>query len=318
MSTFLITGTAGFIGSHLAERLLAQGHVVVGLDNFDAFYDPAVKRANIGRALQNMNFTLVEGDIRDGDLVAQVLRDSRVNTVIHLAARAGVRPSIEEPLLYEDVNVRGTLAVLQAMRETGVSRMLFASSSSVYGNRERVPFAETDSVDHPVSPYAATKKAGELLAYTFSHLYGMNIWCLRFFTVYGPRQRPEMAIAKFLRAARNGSTVTVFGDGSMQRDFTYINDIIDGVTRALDHIDGYEIVNIGGAHAYPLTRLLDLIEEVTGVTLERLHEPVPAGDVKQTVADTRRAKDLFGYEPKWSLKDGIQAQWEWMEKSDEG
>jgi len=313
MSTFLITGAAGFIGSHLAERLLAQGHVVVGLDNFDAFYDPSVKRSNLEHASQNANFTLVEGDIRDGDLVTRTLRDSRVDTVIHLAARAGVRPSIEEPLLYEDVNVRGTLAVLQAMRETGVKRMLFASSSSVYGNRERVPFAETDSVDHPVSPYAATKKAGELLAYTFSHLYGMNIWCLRFFTVYGPRQRPEMAIAKFLRAARNGAAVTVFGDGSMRRDFTYIDDIIDGVTRALDHIDGYEIVNIGGAHSYPLTQLLDVIEDVTGVNLERRHEPVPAGDVKQTVADTRRARDLFGYEPKWSLNDGIRAQWEWME-----
>ena len=312
MSTFLITGAAGFIGSHLAERLLAQGHVVVGLDNFDAFYDPSVKRSNLEHASQNANFTLVEGDIRDGDLVTRTLRDSRVDTVIHLAARAGVRPSIEEPLLYEDVNVRGTLAVLQAMRETGVKRMLFASSSSVYGNRERVPFAETDSVDHPVSPYAATKKAGELLAYTFSHLYGMNIWCLRFFTVYGPRQRPEMAIAKFLRAARNGAAVTVFGDGSMRRDFTYIDDIIDGVTRALDHIDGYEIVNIGGAHSYPLTQLLDVIEDVTGVNLERRHEPVPAGDVKQTVADTRRARDLFGYEPKWSLNDGIRAQWEWM------
>ena len=223
---FLVTGNAGFIGSHLVERLLSAGHRVIGLDNFDDFYDPALKRRNLSSALQDPKFRLVEGDIREEGILEKIFRKEKIEIVAHLAARAGVRPSIQNPLLYFEVNVRGTLNLLEACKKHSVRRFVFASSSSVYGNNAKIPFAEDDPVDNPISPYAATKKAGELICHTYHHLYGMDIACLRYFTVYGPRQRPEMAIHQFTRLIHSGKKVTLFGDGSSRRDYTYVEDAI--------------------------------------------------------------------------------------------
>ena len=231
--TLLVTGAAGFIGSHLCQRLLAQGNTVIGLDNFDPFYDPAVKRANIARCEKDDNFKLAQGDIRDTAFVANILKNHDVEIIVHLAAKAGVRGSIKDPLGYADVNVNGTVVMLEAAKKHGIDKFIFASSSSVYGNNEKVPFCETDNVDFPISPYAATKKAGELICHTYSGLYDMNMTCLRFFTVYGSRQRPDLAIHKFVRLIEAGWPIPVFGDGSMRRDHTYIDDIIDGVLSAM-------------------------------------------------------------------------------------
>ncbi|MHC4527784.1 MAG: NAD-dependent epimerase/dehydratase family protein, partial [Planctomycetota bacterium] len=240
----LVTGAAGFIGSHLTERLLADGWSVVGLDNFDDFYDPQIKRGNIRAALENKAFTLIEADIRDGAVMDEALGQG-IDVVVHLAAKAGVRPSIEQPVLYTDVNVKGTMVVLESAREHGTNKMVFGSSSSVYGNNEKVPFSEDDNVDFPISPYAATKKACELICHTYHHLYGIDITCLRFFTVYGPRQRPDLAIHKFARLIEQGKPIPVYGDGSMMRDFTYIDDIINGTLAAMEKCAGFNIYNLG-------------------------------------------------------------------------
>src|SRR4030042_1448786 len=242
---FLVTGGAGFIGSHLVERLLAEGNRVIGLDNFDNFYDPALKRRNLTRALQNPKLRLVEGDLRDEGILEKVFREEKIEIVAHLSARAGVRPSIQNPLLYADVNIRGTLNLLEACKKHGVRRLVFASSSSVYGNNPKIPFAEDDPVDNPISPYAATKKAGELICYTYHHLYGIDVACLRYFTVYGPRQRPEMAIHQFTRLIPQDKKISLFGDGSSRRDYTYIDDAIEETMGALFQEHGYEIYNIG-------------------------------------------------------------------------
>jgi UDP-glucuronate 4-epimerase len=316
--TWLVTGAAGFIGSHFVDRLLAGGGRVAGLDNFDPYYDPALKRANLARAMRHPGFSLVEGDLRDDSVLDALLGAGGIDGVVHLGAKAGVRASIDDPRGFEDVNVRGTLALLESMRRAGVRRLLFASSSSVYGNQTKVPFAESDPVDTPISPYAATKKSGELLCHTYAHLYGFDAWCLRFFTVYGPRQRPEMAIARFLRAAADGREVTVHGDGSMCRDFTYIDDIVDGMIGAIGRLDGYRIVNIGGSHSYALSELLDVVQEVTGAPLVRTHAPVPPGDVQRTAADTSLAHALFGFAPRTPLREGIERQWRWMRDREDG
>jgi len=277
MQTILVTGAAGFIGSHLCERLLADGRRVVGLDSFDSFYDPKIKRANIAGCLTNSNFRLVEGDIRDAEVVAAALKGC--DLVVHLAARAGVRPSIEDPLLYQDVNVRGTNVILETMRKLGMKKLVFASSSSVYGNIKKVPFSETDVVDNPISPYAATKKAGELICHAYHHLFGMDITCLRFFTVYGARQRPDLAIHKFAKLILAGKSIPVFGDGSMMRDHTYIDDIIAGVVAAIDHCGGYKIYNLGESRPVLLSDLIAVIERAVGkkAMIERL--PLQPGDV---------------------------------------
>lgn len=310
--SILVTGGAGFIGSHLCETLLGSGRDVIALDSFDTFYDPAVKRAGLTTCLASDRFRLIEGDIRDVACVEGVLKESKIDMIVHLAARAGVRPSIEQPLLYQDVNARGTMVLLEAARKLGVSKFIFASSSSVYGNNKKIPFAETDNVDFPISPYAATKKAGELICHTYHKLYALDITCLRFFTVYGPRQRPDLAIHKFCRLIESGQPIPVFGDGSMMRDHTYIDDIIDGVVRAMDRCSGYHIYNLGESRPISLTDLITALESALGkkATIERL--PVPPGDVERTYADVSLAQAELGYDPKTQLEDGLAQFVTWL------
>jgi UDP-glucuronate 4-epimerase len=308
----LVTGGAGFIGSHLCEALLRAERHVVALDNFDDFYDPDVKRANVSGCGSSPRFSLVTGDIRDIETVDPLLRDGGIECIVHLAARAGVRPSIEQPLLYQDVNIRGTSVLLEAARRHGVRKFIFASSSSVYGDNSKVPFCESDNVDHPISPYAATKKAGELICHTYHHLFGMNITCLRFFTVYGPRQRPDLAIHKFARLIEAGRPIPVFGDGSMRRDHTYIDDIIDGVLRAMDRCAGYHIYNLGESRPVTLAHLIESIENALGkkAIINRL--PPQPGDVQQTYADVSLARAELGYEPNTALETGLDRFVRWL------
>lgn len=307
---YLITGAAGFIGSHLAERLVRDGAAVIGLDNFDDFYDPAIKRRNVEWLLTRPEFQLAEGDIRDGELVEDLLRRNNVRTVVHLAARAGVRPSIQHPKLYQAVNVEGTASVLEAMRGAGVTRLLLASSSSVYGNNPTAPFRETDNVDNPISPYAATKKACELLAYTYHHLYGFDVACLRFFTVYGPRQRPEMAIHKFTDLMARGEEVPMFGDGSAVRDFTYIDDIVQGICAIDATLAGYRILNLGESQTTTLRELIGMIAGALGVEPRIRTCPAQPGDVNLTFADISAARAL-GYNPQTPIAEGVVKFAEW-------
>ncbi len=304
MQTALVTGAAGFIGSHVSEKLLADGWRVIGLDSFDEFYDPAVKRRNVATCLDHDRFSLVEADIRNAEAVGRAMSDG-VDAVVHLAARAGVRPSIEQPMVYQDVNITGTCVMLEAARQHQVRRFVFASSSSVYGNNRKVPFAESDNVDYPISPYAATKKAGELLCHTYHHLYDLNITCLRFFTVYGARQRPDLAIHKFTRLIEAGESIPVFGDGSMKRDHTYIDDIVAGVVASVERCKGYHIYNLGESTPISLSGLIEGIENALGkkAIIERL--PLQPGDVHQTYADTTLAEAELGYRPSTDLATGL-------------
>ena len=311
MKKVLVTGGAGFIGSHLCQRLRQDDVEVVVLDNFDPFYEPAVKRRNLGPLQGDGGFRLVEGDIRDESLVGELFAGERFDTVFHLAARAGVRPSLQEPRLYQDVNVTGTVTLLEAARRNEVQRFVFGSSSSVYGNNKKVPFAEDDLVDFPISPYAASKKAGELIAYTYHHLYGMDISCLRFFTVYGPRQRPEMAIHKFTRLISEGEPVPRFGSGGTVRDYTYIDDIIDGIVATGRQARGYSIYNLGESLTTSLARLIELIEAAVGRKAVIQEQPAQPGDVECTYADVTRARDELGYKPAVPVEEGIPRFVEW-------
>lgn len=315
MKTILVTGGAGFIGSHVVERLLAERNRVVCLDNFDSFYEPAVKRANLQGAMNQPNFRLVEGDIRDEETLARLFREERIESVFHAAARAGVRPSIQDPVLYHDVNLHGTTRLLEAARSAPVKNFVFASSSSVYGIANRVPFSEEDPADFPISPYAATKRAGELLCYTYHHLYGIPVTCLRFFTVYGPRQRPEMAIHKFTRLVDEGLPVPVFGDGTSRRDYTYISDAVEGVLRALAHPQPYEILNIGESQTTELRDLVAKIEQALNRKAQIRSMPPQAGDVPLTFADVSKAKRLLGYQPQTSIEEGLSQFVEWYRKN---
>jgi len=315
MAHVLVTGGAGFIGSHLCQRLLAGGHRVVALDNFDPFYDPVLKRDNVQEIYKSDDrgiFRFVEGDIRNRADLENVFREYSPDLVVHLAARAGVRPSIRDPLLYEDVNVRGTLQLLEQCRTHGVTRLIFGSSSSVYGTNPKIPFAETDPLVSMISPYAVTKRSGELLCYTYHHLYGLNIYCLRFFTVYGPRQRPEMAIHKFARLIYQGDTVPLFGDGSSSRDYTYIDDIIDGILSAMERIRGYDIFNLGGSRTVPLTILISLLEEALGKKAQIEFLPEQPGDVPITYAELSKAQQSLGYRPRVLIEDGIERFVQWF------
>ena len=285
---------------------------MVGLDSFDSFYDPEIKRANVAGCVADARFQLVQADIRDVEPINSILANGDVGIVVHLAARAGVRPSIEEPLLYHDVNVNGTVVLLEAVRNFGVKKFIFASSSSVYGNNEKAPFSETDNVDYPISPYAATKKAGELTCHVYSHLFGIDIACLRFFTVYGPRQRPDLAIHKFARLIEAGEPIPVFGDGSMMRDFTYIDDIIDGVVAAMDRCAGYEIYNLGESRPIRLDALIAAIEDALGKKAKIQRLPLQAGDVDRTYADVEKAKRLLGYRPRTDIETGLKRFVEWF------
>jgi len=315
MSKILITGAAGFIGSHLCERLLSNGTSVVGLDNFDAFYSKEIKKSNLAASLANDNFSFIEGDIRDDDCVENIFKKENIDAIIHLAAKAGVRPSIENPVEYQDVNINGTMVMLEAARKFDIKKFIFASSSSVYGNNKKVPFAESDNVDFPISPYAATKKAGELICHTYSHLYGIDMTCLRFFTVYGPRQRPDLAIHKFAKLIEAGKPIPVFGDGSMKRDFTYIDDIIDGVVSAVDKCQGYEIYNLGESRPVRLDKLIKEIENALGkkAVINRL--PMQPGDVFQTYADVTKAGQKLAYKPKTEITDGLMWFVKWFRET---
>jgi UDP-glucuronate 4-epimerase len=305
MKHVFITGVAGFIGSSLARTMLEQGYKVSGLDNFDTFYDPVIKRRAVARLEENKGFKLYEGDIRHRETLAGIFEAEKPDLVIHLAARAGVRPSIEQPELYYDVNVTGTLELLEAMRAAGIKDMLFASSSSVYGNNKKVPFSETDPVDNPISPYAATKKAGELLCYTYHHLYDFNIYCLRFFTVYGPGQRPEMAIQQFGRKISEGKPITLFGDGTTRRDYTFISDITAGIIACANNLKGYEIFNLGNSDTIWLIDLVRGIEETLGRKAVIEWKPMQAGDVEITYADISKARRLLNYSPGYPVHKGL-------------
>jgi UDP-glucuronate 4-epimerase len=311
--TLLITGGAGFIGSHFSERMLERGHTVVCLDNFNDYYDPAVKRRNIESLLKRTDgFRLIEGDILDAGLVRRLFEENRFDAVVHLAARAGVRPSIQEPGLYQRVNLEGTVNLLESSVHHGVTRFLFASSSSVYGANSKVPFSEDDPVNCPVSPYAATKRAGELLAYTFHSLYGLSVHCLRFFTVYGPRQRPDMAIHKFTRLIAEGKEIPLFGNGTSRRDYTYIDDIIDGMEKSLERCTGYSIYNLGESRTIELHRLIGLIEKALEKKAKLRFLDDQPGDVPVTYADISKAARELGYHPCTALEKGIPIFVDWF------
>jgi UDP-glucuronate 4-epimerase len=315
MARIIVTGGAGFIGSHLCEALLDRGCEVVALDSFDEFYDPATKRRNIRRCLGDGRFALAEGDIRDAEFVDSILGDG-ADTVVHLAARPGVRPSIADPMLCQDVNVRGTCVLLEACRKHQIRKFVFGSSSSVYGNNKKVPFSESDNVDYPISPYAATKKTGELIAHTYCHLFDMDVTCLRFFTVYGPRQRPDLAIHKFARLIESDRPIPVFGDGSMQRDFTYIEDILAGTLAAIDRCNGYHVYNLGESCPVRLSDLIAAVEKALGkkAQIERL--PLQPGDVTRTFADVTLARAELGYAPSTDLETGLARFVEWLRGQD--
>ena len=307
----LVTGGAGFIGSHLVERLLAAGHEVAILDDFNDFYDPLIKRANIAAVSKNVAIHHV--DLRDAAAVRNVFHGEKFDTIAHLAARAGVRPSIQHPQLYYDVNVGGTLHLLEAARLIGVERFIFASSSSVYGVSKTVPFSEDLHLTQTISPYAATKIAGEFLCSTFSHLYQMRVVALRFFTVYGARQRPDLAIHQFTKRIQAGQPIQQFGDGSTRRDYTYIDDIIQGVMASLNY-DGplFDLFNLGESETVPLTELIAAIEKVLGKKAKINELPEQPGDVPLTCADISKAKKLLGYNPKTKLHEGLPKFVDWF------
>ncbi len=310
----VVTGAAGFIGSHLCERLLAENREVVGVDNFDDFYDPEIKRRNISKCVANKNFQLIEADIRDAAAMDKVVADG-VDVIIHLAAKAGVRPSIEQPLLYADVNINGTMVLLEAAKNHKINKFIFASSSSVYGNNKKVPFAESDNVDFPISPYAATKKTGELICHTYHHLYKIDLTCLRFFTVYGPRQRPDLAIHKFAKFIEQNQPIPVFGDGTMMRDFTYIDDIIDGVTGAIKNCKGYNIYNLGESRPISVNDFIIELEKALGKKAVRENLPLQPGDVDRTYADVTRAVNELGYNPRTTIQQGLAKFISWLRQN---
>ena len=311
MESVLVTGGAGFIGSHLCERLLSRGDSIVCLDNFDPYYSPEVKRRNIQKALKNKRFDLIECDIRDNGKLAGLFSSHDFSCVVHLAARAGVRPSIKDPHIYQDVNIGGTINLLEMCRGHKISSFIFGSSSSVYGDSGKVPFSESNVLMRPISPYAASKQACELFCYTYHHLYDIHITCLRFFTVYGPRQRPDMAIHKFTRLIDGGKQIEIYGDGSSRRDYTYIDDIIDGVEAAVDKNLAFEVINLGESETIELSRLVSLIEENIGKKAKVKKMPMQPGDVPITCADISRARKLLGYEPHVKVDKGIPAFVKW-------
>ena len=308
----LVTGGAGFIGSHLSERLLREGHIVTIIDDLNDFYSPAVKRANLEAVRCVGPVTYHEADICDQDKVMAIGCQQRPDAIIHLAARAGVRPSLENPLLYEHVNVRGTMVLLEMARQVGVPKFVFASSSSIYGIANRVPFTEEDGVNLPISPYAATKVAGEKVCFTYSHLYNIRTVCLRFFTVYGPRQRPDLAIHKFTRLITQDKPIPVFGDGSSGRDYTFYSDTIEGVVAALHYDCQFDVFNLGNSHPVDLNTLISTLETSLGkeATIQRL--PDQPGDVPITYADISKAQRLLGYSPRVPFREGIDAFVAWF------
>ena len=314
MKSILITGGAGFIGSHLVDRLLAEGNWrVTVVDDFNDFYSPEIKRRNVATQQQNSAYKLSTADIRNKAALEHVFAEDKFDSIVHLAARAGVRPSLTAPQLYVETNINGTMNLLELAREQGVPQFIFGSSSSVYGVNEKVPFSETDPIFNPISPYAATKAAGELLCHTYSHLYGLRCVCLRFFTVYGARQRPDLAIHKFAQLISAGKPLPVFGDGTTRRDYTYIDDIISGVRAAIDYDESnYEVINLGESRTVELRELISLLEKELDLEAVIDRQPMQPGDVPQTFADIEKARRLLGYNPQIQIEAGIRLFVNWF------
>lgn len=322
----LVTGGAGFIGSHVCEALLSREIKVACLDNFNDFYNPELKHSNVEEiystcarlGLPENDFTVFEGDIRDNDYLNRCFASFQPDAVVHLAAYAGVRPSIIDPVLYTDVNINGTVNILECLKRFEVKKLLFASSSSVYGNNKKVPFSESDPVNHPISPYAATKKAGELICHTYHSLYDINTACLRFFTVYGPRQRPDLAIRKFTEMILKGQEIPFYGDGSTRRDYTYIDDIIDGILKALNWVDSpekrYDVFNLGENNTITLSKMVETIEEAVGIKAKLKQLPLQPGDVNQTYADISRSREVLGYSPHTNFYKGVSKFISWYKE----
>jgi UDP-glucuronate 4-epimerase len=311
--TILVTGAAGFIGSHASEAFLSRGWRVVGVDNFCDFYSPAWKRANVA-AIGN-EITLEELDITDGPKISKLIDTLKPQAILHLAAMAGVRPSIEQPAHYARVNVEATVHLLESAVRNKAQKFIFASSSSVYGNNSRVPFSEEDPVEQPISPYAATKRAGELICSTYWHLYKLPAFCLRFFTVFGPRQRPDLAIHKFTRLIDSGKPIPFFGDGSTSRDYTFVDDIVSGIMAAVDKCDRFRIYNLGGSHPVSLKVLVEEIEKALGTKAIIDRKPAQPGDVERTFADVSRSRAELGYEPKVSIPEGLKRFVAWYREN---
>jgi len=314
--TILITGCAGFIGSHTTQALLNRGYNVIGIDNLNDYYNPAWKQENLDNLKYENNFTFNRVDITDQEELEKIFKEQQeknqpIQKIVHLAARAGVRPSIEQPFLYQKVNTKGTLNLLELAREFNVEQFVFASTSAIYGEQQKIPFAEDDPVNKPVSPYAATKKAAELLCYTYSHLYQIKTTCLRFFTVYGPAGRPDMAPYLFTKALLNNQPINKFGDGSTQRDYTYIDDIVSGVCAAVENPFEYEIINLGNNQPVSLNEFIKILEELTKKKAVINLLPLQPGDVPRTYADISKAQKLLGYQPATSFKDGLKKFVDW-------
>jgi UDP-glucuronate 4-epimerase len=310
----LVTGGAGFIGSHLVDRLLGTNvEQITVVDDFNNFYAPEIKHENIREHLKDPRYKLAEADIRDRAAIERVFNQTRFDCLVHLAARAGVRPSLKDPQLYAETNINGTLNLLELARHHGIRQFVFGSSSSVYGINAKVPFSEDDPIRQPISPYAATKAASELLCHTYSHLYGLRCICLRFFTVYGPRQRPDLAIHKFAKLISEGKPIPVFGDGTSRRDYTYIDDIIDGVVAAIDYDQSpYEVINLGESRTVELIELIALLEKELGTKATIDRQPPQPGDVPQTFADITKARALLGYNPQTQIEAGLHRFVEWF------
>ena len=310
MKTYLVTGGAGFIGSSLSERLVKEGNKVVAIDNFCNFYNPKIKENNVKELIKNSNFKLYRNDIRDKEAVKKIFEENSIDIVMHLAAMAGVRPSIENPVLYQEVNCMGTQNILEEMKAHNIKNLVMASSSSVYGNCKEVPFKESMVVDFAISPYAATKKANEVMTHVYHKLFDFNVIMLRFFTVYGPKQRPDLAINKFTRLMLEDKEIPMFGDGTTSRDYTYIDDIVDGIIRSCNYVENndnvYEILNLGNSSPVSLKEMIDIIGQVVGVEPKIKQLPMQPGDVDRTFADVSKAKELIGYNPKTSFKEGIE------------
>src|SRR5689334_8719556 len=314
MKNLLITGAAGFIGSHLVDRLLATDvERITVVDDFNDFYNPAIKRNNIGEHKNDPRYNIHEIDIRDRAALEQVFNKNNFDCMVHLAARAGVRPSLSEPQLYTETNINGTVNLLELARQHNIKQFVFGSSSSVYGINAKAPFSEDDPIRQPISPYAATKGAGELLCHTYSHLYGLRCVCLRFFTVYGPRQRPDLAIHKFAKLISEGKPIPVFGDGTTRRDYTYVDDIIDGVVAAIEYDKSdYEVFNLGESRTVELNELITLLQKELGTEAIINREPPQPGDVPQTFADITKARRLLGYNPQTQIEVGLHRFVEWF------
>jgi UDP-glucuronate 4-epimerase len=319
MKNILVTGGAGFIGSHLVDRLLSEGDWrVTVVDDFNDFYAPELKRDNVRAHLRSASYRLFEADIRDRSRLAEIFKEDGFNCIVHLAARAGVRPSLAEPLLYAETNINGTLNLLELAREYSVKQFVFGSSSSVYGINAKVPFSEEDPIRQPISPYAATKAAGELICHTYSHLYGIRCVALRFFTVYGARQRPDLAIHKFAKLISDGRQIPVFGDGTTRRDYTYIDDIIAGVRAAIDYEKSdYEVFNLGESQTVELNELIALLEKELDRQALIDRQPMQPGDVPQTFSDVTKARRELGYDPQTKIEDGIKRFVEWFRRERE-